>query len=110
MNAEGITDALLTKLGEWKVDVSKWRGKGFDGATTMSGHISGVTTRIQQALSQAKYFTHCRNHCLNLVVVSSCKDVPEVRNCMDAFRELSFLINNSHKRKSILNRMSVEGQ
>ena len=36
---EGITDTLLTKLGEWKVDLSKWRGKGFDGGSTMSGHI-----------------------------------------------------------------------
>ena len=81
-NAEEITDDLLTNLGKWNVDVSKLRGKGFDGASTMSGHVSGVTTRIQQALPQAKYFTHCRNHCLNLVVVNSCKDVPEVRNFM----------------------------
>ncbi|XP_062511262.1 uncharacterized protein LOC134187161 [Corticium candelabrum] len=101
-NAEGITDALLTKLGKWNVDVSKLRGKGFDGASTMSGHISGITTRIQQALPQAKYFTHCQNHCLNLVVVNSCKDVPEVRNFMDAFRQLSFFVNNSNNRKTIL--------
>lgn len=58
-NAEGITDVLLIKLGEWKVNVSKWRGKGFDGASTMSRRISGVITRIEQALPQAKYFTHC---------------------------------------------------
>ena len=85
-NAEGITDALLTNLGKWNVDVSKLRVKGFDGASTMSGHVSGVTTRIQQALPQEKYFTHCRNHCLNLVVVNSCKDVPKVRNFVDAFQ------------------------
>ena len=74
-NAEGITDALLTNLGKWNVDVRKLRGKGIDRASTMSGHVSGVKTRIQKALPQAKYFTHCRNHCLNLVVVNSCKDV-----------------------------------
>ena len=80
VDAEGITDSLLTKLREWKVELGKLRGKGFDGASAMSGHISGVTKRILQALPQAKYFTHCRNHCLNLVLVNSCKDVPEVRN------------------------------
>ena len=53
-NAAGITDALLAKLREWKVDVSKWRGKGFDGACTMSGHTSGVTTSIQQTSPQVK--------------------------------------------------------
>ena len=68
----------------------------------MSGHVSGVTTRIMESLPKAKYFTHCRNHCLNLVIVNSCSEVPEVRNFMDAFRELSFFINNSSKRKSLL--------
>lgn len=102
MNAAAITDALLTNLKDWNVDLGKWRGKGFDGASTMSGHVSGVTTRIKQALPKAKYFTHCRNHCLNLVIVNSCNEVPEVRNFMDAFRELSFFISNSSKRKSIV--------
>ena len=68
----------------------------------MAGHVSGVSTRIQQALPKAKYFTHCRNHCLNLVVVNSCQEVPAIRNFMDAFRETSFSVNNSHKRKIIL--------
>lgn len=101
-NAAAITDKLLTKLSEWNLELSKLRGKGFDGASVMSGHVSGVTTRIQQALPKAKYFTHCRSHCLNLVIVSSCNNVPEVKNFMDAFRKLSVFVNSSHKRKSIL--------
>lgn len=102
MNAAAITNALLTNLQSWQLDLSKWRGKGFDGASTMSGHVSGVATRITQSLPKAKYFTHCRNHCLNLVIVNSCAEVPEVRNFMDSFRELSFFVSNSSKRKSIL--------
>lgn len=58
VDAEGITDSLLTKLREWKVELSKLRGKGFDGASAMSGHISGVTTRIQQALSKQSTSLH----------------------------------------------------
>ena len=34
-NAEGITDALLSKLGKRKVNLTKWRGKGFDGNPRM---------------------------------------------------------------------------
>ena len=41
-NAENITDKMLEKLSEWGVDLTKLRGKGFDGASTMRGHISGV--------------------------------------------------------------------
>ena len=102
MNAEAITKALLENLRNWNVDLTKWRGKGFDGASVMSGYINGVSKRIQDALPGARFFTHCRNHCLNLVVVNSCRDVPAIRNCMDIFRDLSFFLNNSHKRKVIL--------
>lgn len=101
VNTAGITDMLLTKLGEWNVDLNKWRGKGFHGASMMVGYISGVTMHTQQ-LPQAKYFTHCQNHCLNFVVVNSCKDIPEISNFMNVFRELFFFVNNSHKRKTIL--------
>lgn len=101
-SAATITDAMITQLTNWKVNLQKWRGKGFDGAATMSGHRSGVTTRIQEVLPQAKYFTHCRNHCLNLVIVNTCQNVPEVRNFMDSFKEMTFFISNSDKRKHIM--------
>lgn len=101
-NAAAISDALLTNLKKWNLDLSKWRGKGFDGAPVMAGVVNGVSQRIQQALPLAKYFTHCRNHCLHLVVVNSCHQVPVIRNFMSAFKDLSFFINNSHKRKVIL--------
>ena len=101
-NAAAISDALLTNLKKWNLDLSKWRGKGFDGAPVMAGVVNGVSQRIQQALPHAKYFTHCRNHCLHLVVVNSCHQVPIIRNFMTAFKDLSFFMNNSHKRKVIL--------
>ena len=102
MGAEAITKALLENLRNWNVDLTKWRGKGFDGAAVMSGTANGVSKRIQDVLPEARYFTHCRNHCLNLVVVNSCSNVPAIRNFMDIFRDMSFFLNNSHKRKVIL--------
>ena len=70
----------------------------------MSGHISGVSARLEQLYPNAKYFTHCHNHALNLVIVASCKSVPDIRNFMDAFKELTFflLFAYSAKRKHIL--------
>jgi len=75
-------------------------GKGFDGASTMSGHVSGVQARISEKFPRAKYFTHCSSHCLNLVVVHCCK-VPMIRNFMDSFQRLSFFIRGSAKRKNV---------
>ena len=46
--------------------------------------------------------THCRRHCLNLVIVNSCQNVPEVRNFLDCFKELTLFVNYSAKRKHIM--------
>ena len=59
-------------------------------------------TRIQKIFPQAKYSTHCRNHCINLVIVNSCQNVPEIRNFMDSFNEITYFISYSAKRKTIL--------
>ena len=77
-------------------------GKGFDGASTMIGHVSGVLARLQELYRNAKYFTHCRNHALNLVIIAGCNNVPDVRNFMQTFKELTLFFKYSGKRKHIL--------
>lgn len=99
-NAETITDEIVNKMSRWGVDLTHLRGKGFDGANTMSGHISGVQARISDKFPRAKYFTHCSSHCLNLVVVHCCK-VQMVRNFLDSLQRLSVFLRGSAKRKSL---------
>jgi hypothetical protein len=77
-----ITSTLMESLKSWGLDMSKLRGKGFDGASTMSGAISGAQTRIQEMYTKAKYFTHCSSQCLNLVILASCNNVVDIRNFM----------------------------
>lgn len=74
-NAAAITDAMTDTTAAWGLDMEKLRGKGMDGASTMSGHATGVQERLRTLYPKAKYFTHCRSHCLNLVVVASCHEV-----------------------------------
>lgn len=45
-------------------------GQGYDGASTMSGSITGVKTRIQEMFPKAMY-VHCASHRLNLVLSHS---------------------------------------
>jgi hypothetical protein len=101
-NAETITTNMIQKLQLWGLDLGQWRGKGFDGASTMSGHVSGVQTRITRMFPKARYFTHCANHCLNLVIVASCNKVPEVKKFMGMFKQLTWFFSHSAKRKDIL--------
>lgn len=67
----------------------------------MAGKVSGVSTRILELQPRAMY-QHCRGHNLNLVISSSCKDVPEIRNLFDSLRTLSWFLGASAKRKFIL--------
>ena len=57
----------------------------------MADDTCDVSTTEQMAVA-IKYLTANNGDRLsvNLVVVNSCKKVPEVRNFMDVFRELSF--------------------
>ena len=84
------------------VNLAKLVGKGIDGASTMRGHVSSVSAWLQQLHPNAKYFTHCRNHALNLVIVAGCNNVPDIRNFMNSFKELTLFFKYSAKRKHIL--------
>ena len=68
----------------------------------MSGHVSGVSARLEQLYPNARYFSHCRNHALNLVIVASCNAVMDIRNFMTGFKELTLFFGWSSKRKHIL--------
>ena len=99
VNAEAITSAIVGLANSAGLNMARLVGKGFDGAATMSGHVSGVSARLQQFYPNAKYFTHCRNHALNIVFVAGCNNIPDVRNFMDGFKELTFFFHYSAKRK-----------
>ena len=71
--AEVITSVIEKFLKNSGLDLNKLVGKGFDG-DLQCVDISGVSARLQTLYPKAKYFTHCRNHALNLVIVSSCQE------------------------------------
>ena len=64
--------------------------------------VSGVSARLKELYPKAKYFTHCCNHALNLVLIAGCNNVPDVRNFMQTFKELTLFFKYSAKRRHIL--------
>lgn len=50
VNAESITSAIMKKLSECGLEVKNLRGQGYDGASVMSGKVSGVSTRYNLGL------------------------------------------------------------
>ena len=58
-----------------------------------------LSCRLQQAYPNAKYFTHCRNHALNLAIVASCTSVPDICDFINTLKELTLFFKYSPKRK-----------
>ena len=102
-DAESIFTGIVEYLNKCDLNLSNLRGQGYDGASNMSGKVSGVCSRIQQIQPLASYH-HCRGHVLNLVLSSTCSNVPEIRNL---FCSISWFMGASAKRKAILKRYTV---
>ncbi|CAG2241502.1 unnamed protein product [Mytilus edulis] len=103
VDAESIATAIVNYVQECGLNMDNLRGQGYDGASVMSGNISGVKARIQQIQPKA-YYHHCRAHVLNLVVATSCKALPEIRNLFDSVSQLTWFLGGSAKRMAIVSR------
>ncbi|KAK7132902.1 hypothetical protein R3I93_019224 [Phoxinus phoxinus] len=109
-DAATITSAILNQLTKWGLQTTFLRGQGYDGASTMSGKVSGVQKRVKELYPRAMY-THCRSHALNLVVVHGCSDLPLVRNTMSIVEKIAVFFSATGARKDALRAESrKEGQ
>lgn len=66
-------------------DVQMCVGQGYVGASTVSSQARGAAARVLEANPRAAYI-HCALHCLNLVLVASCKlpVVPDLHATVNA--------------------------
>jgi Domain of unknown function (DUF4371) len=64
VSAAGLAKSILDVLMSAGIDIQYCYGQGYDGASTMSGHLNGVQTIIRKECPLAIY-THCASHCLN---------------------------------------------
>ncbi|VDI00342.1 Hypothetical predicted protein [Mytilus galloprovincialis] len=101
VDAEHIANAIVNNPEKWG-SLQKLRGQEYDGASVMSGHVSGVQQRIREQCPDAP-FVHCKSHNRNLVVTQSCKDVRQIRPLMSSVGQMTWFLCASHKRKTILN-------
>jgi Domain of unknown function (DUF4371)/hAT family C-terminal dimerisation region len=98
-----ITDALL-RLG---LPLNQLRGQGYDGASVMSGNISGVSTRIM-ALKKRAVYIHCCAHSLNLALQDATRSCTVVRDILDFVREVVNFVRASPNRSRVFARLRSE--
>lgn len=101
LDAASVTQAILSQLEKWGLEIKHLRGQGYGRASTMSGHVNGVQQRIRELQPHA-LFTHCRSHALNLVVVHRCSVMPLIRSTMPTIENVAVFFSASAVRKDML--------
>eukprot|EP00112_Aurelia_sp_Birch-Aquarium-sp1_P007695 Seg1840.3 transcript_id=Seg1840.3/GoldUCD/mRNA.D3Y31 product="Zinc finger MYM-type protein 1" protein_id=Seg1840.3/GoldUCD/D3Y31 len=99
-DAETITDCLKDILLRCNLPLDNCRWQAYDGAATMSGHLSGVAARIATE-NPAAHRIHCANHRLDLALKGCAKESEIIRETLTFVQDLAVFISNSPKRMSI---------
>ena len=93
MDAQSISDTLLSTIQKWGLDLACLVGQGYDGATVMSSSKNGVQSKIKEKCPNATY-VHCRSH---VAIASGCRNIPPVRNLFDSVEKLTWFLSGSAK-------------
>lgn len=92
----------------YQLPLGQCRGQAYDGASNMSGHVSGVAARLQQEEPTAIY-VHCLAHSLNLCLQTLTKHVRPIKEALDLAQELGIFIDLSPKRSQIFETLKTQG-
>jgi len=74
--SETMYHKILSTIQTLGLDIALCRGQAYDGASSMSGAVSGVQIRIKLDAPNAIY-VHCYAHKLNLVLLNTVEAIPK---------------------------------
>ncbi|CAM4849984.1 unnamed protein product, partial [Rotaria magnacalcarata] len=104
-SAEHITNIILDILIRCNLDIKYCRGQGYDGAATMAGHASGVSTRITSLCKKA-FYTHCNAHSLDLALQDLTRTSLSVSIALNMTNDIVNFMRESPKRLNLLDTLS----
>ena len=105
--SENLYLTIVKVLLRVKLSVQQSRAQGYDGASNMSGHLSGLAARIK-AISPSAIYIHCCNHRLNLVVQRIGINVPDYQSVLGVMQLVYNIISPSDKRLLWFNNHQAE--
>ena len=79
---------VISILGKMNFPIGDLVGKGFVGASNMSGKDEGVQQHLTAAGADKSTYFHCFAHKLNLVLEKSVNNVPAVNDIGSIYRYL----------------------
>lgn len=96
-NATTLFTILKDIVLRFDVGLDKCRGQCYDGASNMSGKLSGVQAQLS-AINPKAVYVHCANHCLNLMFQDALSQITVCRDAMNSAKDMINFVRNSPKR------------
>ena len=94
ITTEGLSTLITNTLPQHNLPLSMCVCQSYDGASVMSGRLSGVQARIRKLCPQAIY-VHCFAHRLNLVLVDCSKNMEFVSELFCVYQMLYLFSSSS---------------
>jgi hypothetical protein len=99
--ADDFFEVLKDCVEHTGLDLSLCRGQAYDGASTMSGRISGLQAKVKQVSPNALYI-HCCAHNLNLVLIDSVQSCTRAISFFGTLETLYTFLSGSLPRLHLL--------
>lgn len=101
LTGKSLADIIVKTLTDMKFPIKNLVGKGFDGASNMSGKDEGVQEHITKAGASKSVYFHCFAHRLNLVLEKSVNSVTVVNDVFDIIGSIYRYLEGSPKRHAL---------
>lgn len=105
--SENLFTVLETLLQELNLNINFVRSQAFDGASNMSGRLTGLQARVK-AQNELAYYVHCCAHKLNLVLADACSSVTEVTIFFGNIEKIYTFITSSQPRLVMFEKVQAE--
>lgn len=105
LSADSLYTFIVDKLTEFGIDMQFCIGQCYNGASVIRGSVNRVQAKIKEKVPHAAY-THCYAHRLNLVLVNTIRNIPELSDFFYVLQTLYTFIANSNTRHG----MFIEAQ
>lgn len=80
LDAVALATQIIGEVVQLGLNIKDCVAQCYDGAAVMSGHLSGVQSRIRERVGSGCVYIHCYAHRLNLVVVNTASSIKAVND------------------------------
>ncbi|XP_063590423.1 zinc finger MYM-type protein 1-like [Penaeus indicus] len=101
LKGKSLSDVLIEELGKHQIPLKDMIGKGFDGASNMSGKDNGMQQKLTEAGATMSLYFHCFAHRLNLVLGKCAETLPMVKDVFETIGSIFTVMEGSPQRMAV---------